>query len=227
MSASHPTFVAVLALHLFAASLGCGQSREAVAVPEHRKLVLDDAADDGYQHVEHSQLDARFEKRLLQIVGEYREQYPIVVHGLQWSPTMCLPPPLSLSEARSDAPHGDKLYYPYVKLAEPYSKGADRPQPVGQVIVKEAWFAEEVEENVSITTASAQRDGKTYVPGRPAGLFVMFKEDPASPGTDDGWVYGTVTPDHKRVTFAGRGTSCMDCHREAKPDRVFGVRKEP
>ena len=50
----------------------------------------------------------------------------------------------------------------------------------------------------------------------------MVKLDPATPGTDEGWVYGTVSPDGKAVGAAGRVASCMKCHAEAKSDRLFG-----
>ena len=46
--------------------------------------------------------------------------------------------------------------------------------------------------------------------------------DPKTPGTDDGWVYGTVSADGKTVTSAGRVDSCMRCH-ETRKDRVFGI----
>ena len=54
-------------------------------------------------------------------------------------------------------------------------------------------------------------------------LFIMFKLDPKTPQTDNGWVYGTVSADAKNVTSAGRVKSCMDCHTEAKHDRLFGL----
>lgn len=53
-------------------------------------------------------------------------------------------------------------------------------------------------------------------------LFIMAKLDPKTAGTDQGWVYGTVTPDGKTVTAAGRVESCMKCHQAARHDRLFG-----
>jgi hypothetical protein len=53
----------------------------------------------------------------------------------------------------------------------------------------------------------------------------MFKLEPGTPGTDAGWVYGTVTPDGKQVTSAGRVESCMGCHQDAPHDRLFGLAK--
>ena len=51
----------------------------------------------------------------------------------------------------------------------------------------------------------------------------MFKAPPRTIGTDNGWVYGTVTSDGKTVTSAGRVATCMNCHKEAKHDRLFGL----
>ena len=53
----------------------------------------------------------------------------------------------------------------------------------------------------------------------------MFREKKDTPGTDEGWVYGTVTADGKTVTSAGRVASCMKCHVQAKNDRLFGIYK--
>jgi hypothetical protein len=68
----------------------------------------------------------------------------------------------------------------------------------------------------------AAKDGRVYKAAKQADLFVMMKLAPATPDTDAGWVYGTVTPDGKTVTSAGRIASCMKCHAEAKHDRLFG-----
>ncbi len=69
------------------------------------------------------------------------------------------------------------------------------------------------------------KNGKVYKASKQADLFIMMKLDPKTPDTDDGWVYGTVTPDGKKVTSAGRVASCMKCHVDAKTDRLFGLAK--
>jgi hypothetical protein len=68
----------------------------------------------------------------------------------------------------------------------------------------------------------ALRDGKRWKPGEAKGLFVMFRLDPTTPGTDDGWVYGTVDP-KGAVTEVGRIASCLKCHVEATHGRLFGL----
>lgn len=123
---------------------------------------------------------------------------------------------------------------------------------VGQVIVKESWTPKEVEASNEkalegrvatiikpakkaageTDTGSrdamlpyARREGKLYHAAEKGALFIMLKLDPATPDTDSGWVYGTVTTDGKKVTSAGKVTSCMDCHRDAPHDRQFGLQR--
>jgi hypothetical protein len=69
----------------------------------------------------------------------------------------------------------------------------------------------------------ATRDGKQYYASKPDALFIMMKLDPATAGTDDGWVYATTSADGKTVTAAGKIESCMKCHVEAKNNRLFGL----
>jgi hypothetical protein len=89
------------------------------------------------------------------------------------------------------------------------------PVPVGQVLVKEAWVPEPMKDKGEAPKAKEK-----------AGLFIMFKLDPETPDTDEGWVYGTVTADGRTVTSAGRVGSCMGCHKKAPHDRLFGLPKE-
>jgi hypothetical protein len=75
-------------------------------------------------------------------------------------------------------------------------------------------------DNPSFKNPLAQKDGKTYRAARISGLFILAKLDPKTPGTDNGWVYGTVSAG--KVTSAGRVGYCMRCH-ESKPDRLYGL----
>ncbi len=68
----------------------------------------------------------------------------------------------------------------------------------------------------------AEKAGKWYKADRRGDLFIMMKLDPKTPETDEGWVYGTVTADGKKVTSSGRVASCMKCH-ETKSSRLFGL----
>jgi hypothetical protein len=161
-----------------------------------------------------------------------------------------LAPELRFSSGGDSASHGRKLYWLFVKE---WPEGDSyvlpgRPNPVGQAVVKEAWAAEEVKgddkppkplrrkaklrqgdkfvEEVALFLPDARKDGHRYRATRKTALFVMFKLDPETPDTDEGWVYGTVSADGKQVTSAGRVESCMRCHQKAPHDRLFGLPKE-
>lgn len=133
--------------------------------------------------------------------------------------------PLVLSDAAAETPHGMKIYQAWAKDAGAYFHAAHEEQPVGQVIVKESWTPKEVAE-VALDSRFAVSDGKYYTPDKPKELFIMFKDDPATPGTDEGWLYGIVSPDGKEVISPGHIKACADCHRQARHDRVFGKKPE-
>ena len=94
-------------------------------------------------------------------------------------------------------------------------------EPVGQVIVKESWKPVEVALADSNPGDALGSDGRAFRRGEKSDLFIMLKLDPATPNTDEGWVYGTVTPDAKTVGSSGRVARCMKCHVDAPRDRVF------
>lgn len=165
----------------------------------------------------------RFRPRLLEIAAEYRG-YRKMADDPQYAPEMCRAPvhDKPFASAAETGAHRQKLYFLWVKQPEDYYMvgkdftGADKtaPQPVGQILVKESFHA------------MAGPDGKPD-PGRKLGaksdLFVMFKLDPATQGTDQGWVYGTLTSDGKVVTAAGKLAPCMKCHTDGTQDRLFGM----
>lgn len=75
-----------------------------------------------------------------------------------------------------------------------------------------------------------EKDDEWYTLGERGPLFVMYRTEKNTPGTDNGWVYGTLTSDGKTVTSAGRVASCMGCHTEAPypkepagEGRLFGL----
>lgn len=185
---------------------------------------------------------AAFAPRVLAAVRDYAT-FRRVSDQPHWSPSLCSPPPRAgafVSASGDAATHGGKLYYLYARDDAAYcpppelETGADRapgpplvPAPIGQTLVKESWTAKlvdaPVEEIESLPSDHAARDGRVYARSEARELFVMLKLDPATPGTDAGWVYATVTPDRKTVTAAGRIASCMACHAGAGHDRQFGV----
>jgi hypothetical protein len=190
---------------------------------------------------EKSNADKPFDDRLLEIAKTYKD-YGRVDDEARWAPGLCrMPNPAvaRFSESTDDLTHGRKLYSLLAKNRNAYLTVArEKSSAVGQVIVKESWVPEEVTDLTAPRDTVVDRkdkvigdhflpyaakDGKTYRASKPAGLYIMYKLDPKTPDTDEGWVYGTVTPDGKKVTAAGTLESCMKCHQEAPYDRLFGL----
>lgn len=175
-------------------------------------------------------VDPRFAPRLLEIAGAYHG-YRLVNAAPHWVPEMCRadpPPQPLLSRAAPTQAHGGKLYLLYASDLPAYRRAAAKDaQPSGQVLVKQSWLPRKV--RASDATAGFPRvggqDGSVYIPGERGPLFIMFKTESGADGTDAGWVYGTVTPDGRTVTSAGRVASCMGCHRHGTHDRLFGTRE--
>lgn len=151
-----------------------------------------------------------------------------------WAPELCSAPPVPgplVSDSGDEGTHGRKLYYLYTRDVPAYLSAAQSDQPIGQAFVKESYGALAVSaSDAGFSKASYQgfaveREGQRWKLGPARDLFVMYKLDPSTPGTDQGWVYGTVSPE-LQVTSAGRVASCMECHVDAKHDRMFGAKAE-
>ena len=203
-------------------------------------------------------LEVRFEKRMLEIARTY-ESYdhdnvtmytPLPQGSFALTTPDAMFETLELSTSRDSSTHGKNLYLIFAKFPMPVVGQRKSPHrnPVGQAVVKEAWFPEEVKDTgellqpvsrqVKPTTRHdkvwhldaylpyARKGGHLYHAKAKAGLFIMVKLDPKTPGTDEGWVYGTVSPDGKKVLSAGKVKSCMGCHRQAPYDRLFGIAKK-
>ncbi|MCC6575195.1 MAG: cytochrome P460 family protein [Planctomycetes bacterium] len=177
-------------------------------------------------------IDARFEKQLLAVGAEYKDynKYTQIGSDPHWSHTMCRGPiiPPALSKSIDDPTHGRKLYYLWAKDSEAYYKVKEgKPivlQPVGQAIVKESYHPVEVTGTVGAHEETIKRDGKTWKMGEKYALFVMLKLDPSTEGTDDGWVYATLSADGTKVTSSGIIKSCAGCHQDCAADRMFGYK---
>jgi hypothetical protein len=134
--------------------------------------------------------------------------------------------------------HGQKLYSVFAKERAQYPAGSS----VGQVVVKESWTAEPVTDpNARYEPGAPGQPGNSgsdhfypyakkgdtiYRAAARAGLYIMFKLDPPTADTDEGWVYATIAPGGQ-VTGAGRMASCMSCHLSATHGRLFGVPLSP
>ncbi|MFV8755912.1 hypothetical protein ACNOYE_35625 [Nannocystaceae bacterium ST9] len=134
----------------------------------------------------------------------------------------------------------------YTSLGAP---GTDATIPIGFTVVKQSWVAEPSSPPAAnpapakpdagsvapvFDTSSdppapidwVEHEGQRLAAGEQAELFVMTKVGAADmPGTDAGWIYGTLSADGLSVTSAGRVQRCMDCHEAATHERLFGLQK--
>ncbi len=192
-----------------------------------------------------------FSGRLLEIAAEYK-QYERVDQTIRWSPARCRAPSpkpenlASISSSGLQTPHGKKLYYLYARKPYAYrgnvwglsTDSGEVRAPLGQVLVKEAWkpikseSTEDQDDDVQRNAKKNRKEervayaidgGVRYHAGAKKGLFIMFKTLETTPGTDRGWVYGTVSADGRRVTSVGLVKNCMQCHEEARFDRQIGL----
>lgn len=222
MNGSFTRIVLVLAVAYGFSSLGCDRSQSSAVAINRGSGTLGTEAE--LYSGDPTQIDPRFESRLREIATHHNLEFSLVIGGVRWAPELCLAPPMPTSAAAAGTPHGQKMYYLFVKDADAYAEAARQAQPVGQAIVKQSWIPEEVTDATQRTRAEVERGGKKYRAGRQADLFIMYKEEPDTEGTDQGWVYGTMTPDGQRVTSAGRVAACVECHKSAKPDHLFGAK---
>jgi hypothetical protein len=153
--------------------------------------------------------------------------------AMRWAPYDCLMPPPArprMSASADATTHGQKLYSVFAKMHEGY-RNPSITLAEGQIVVKESWTPERMTEppppmhDMKLYAENdhfypfVQKDGEWYRAARKAGLYVMMKKK-ASPDTDEGWVYGTITADGV-VTSAGRVESCATCHAKATHERLF------
>ncbi len=114
-------------------------------------------------------------------------------------------------------------------LAQREAELPELSQDWQQILVKEAFVPTLADENAErssrhdlVEFTPAARDGESWMPGDPAGLFLMLRTARATPGTDEGWVYATVRANGD-VSAYGQIPSCVACHRNAGPNRMFGL----
>jgi len=179
--------------------------------------------------------NARVEADIKNVAANYRS-WVRVSDGPQWAPERCAPPTVSkgprFSDSKDQDTHGRKLYDLFCNQHTFYygvRRTAPSPAatPIGFAIVKEAHQPHEVApaSAPSATPEIAIRDGKAFERGPMTSLFVMTKYAPDTPGTDQGWIYATLDATGKEVTSIGVIASCVECHREAKSDRLFGLKE--
>lgn len=163
--------------------------------------------------------------------------------GTWWTPLDCLAPTddtSRLSMAAEGAAHGRKVFTLQILDFTKYaSETGGRPEPPGfaragrrlvvpgveQALVKVSYEpTDDPKQARALGIAPAMHGGKQYYPGKQLDLFMMVRPSDKRIVTDAGWLYGTVSPDGKRVTSAGLVKSCVGCHQKAPFGRQFGVK---
>ena len=163
--------------------------------------------------------DERFHAQLLEIAGKYKA-FGSAYERPQLAAAACAAPSGNafgagaashneprFSNSKDAGTHGQKLYYLFASDRKSLFK-RDAGQPVGQILVKQSWSPKLVEatdeESPLSSGQTVKREGKEYQADEQLDLFIMAKLAVDTPGTDGGWIYGTVTPDGKTVTSAGK-----------------------
>lgn len=139
---------------------------------------------------------------------------------------------IRLGTADRSAAHADKVFLLYAYDVAGYRRavgavhedlGSHRSEPriasrsdVLQVVVKESFAAVP-----RVPGPGPESHEDAYSRGERTGLFVLAKLADAPPGTDEGWIYGTVSPSGD-VVDAGVIEPCVGCHRQ-QPERLFGL----
>jgi hypothetical protein len=222
-----------------------GRQREAFVAAELRRLgeqadrlfdkvvleaVLQQAEAKGFARRQPAAATASFEATIAAAARDYRS-FALVSGEMRLAPTDCRAPEPLVRRSAAEREHGQKLYQLYARFADGENYVVEGvAAAVGQTLVKEAWVCVDGPPRTA-TEATARYgrtprllvDGKVFHAGDAAGLFVMHKLAPDTPGTDQGWIYGTVDR-HGVVTAAGAVASCMRCHEGAAEDRRFGLR---
>lgn len=182
--------------------------------------------------------DSALRAKLLDVATNYK-QYEQADGRKRMAPVLCAAPlpPIAdrrLSRSEDEGTHGKKLYTLYAAKIDAITRTytgearfAGKQEPLtDQVIVKESWLAVPADKDDRPFDTVAAPDGKRYKAGARGPLFVMFQTDPKDPNSDEGWVYGTLTPDGKKITGIGRLENCMSCHQKAPHGRLFGLPKD-
>ncbi|MFO0834725.1 MAG: hypothetical protein U0638_07130 [Phycisphaerales bacterium] len=169
-----------------------------------------------------------------------------------WAPRLCrapFPTGTQFSRSTSSDTHGRKLYFLFAKLPDDYpgfgflpqpGSPDSRKQPLGQTLVKESFTPARStrDEALAAMTPQDHKESRELPPtftrtdsgdsvdywrtDQPAGLFIMFKVDPAESPATNGWVYATTDPAGK-LSAVGPIASCIECHRSAEHDGLFGL----
>ena len=247
MDRRYPALAAIVLLPLAACTRP--ENTHAVKEPETSSAAPSVSSAAGASTVpEKGEVDARFVPDLQKAFAEYKA-WGRVDDELRWAPFLCrMPMPgTARMSAADEGEHARKLYSLFARDRAAYvSMNGEAPGIAkgGQVVVKESYIPELVPdagpgEDPNVPLGGIIRnggdvdadhfkpyaradDGRIYRASKLAGLYVVLEKPKGTPGTDDGFVYGTLTPAGE-ITSAGKVASCMGRHVQAKHRRFFGT----
>ncbi len=172
------------------------------------------------------------DKTLLDIIAGY-DKLPLFNYTVKMAAVDTRPynpndpivyPPTTIFKSRStdSTTHGGKVFRLRIKDDSNYAY--DLSQPTGQTIVMATYDYTQSRITLGEGKSLKMNDSLHLVPGTPRNYYIMFKSNATDYKTDNGWVYGVVTPDGKKVLQKGLIASCMRCHSESKTDRTLGAK---
>ena len=172
------------------------------------------------------------DKTLLDIVAGY-DKLPLFNYTVKMAAVDTRPynpndpivyPPTTIFKSRStdSTTHGGKVFRLRIKDDSNYAY--DLAQPTGQTIVMATYDYTQSRTTLGEGKSLKMNDSLHLVPATPRNYYIMFKSNATDYKTDNGWVYGIVTPDGKKVLQKGLIASCMRCHSESKTDRTLGAK---
>ena len=133
-------------------------------------------------------------------------------------------PPTTLFKSRSGdtATHGGKIFRLRVKEDSNYAY--DLTQPKGQILQLASFYYEETHTSLGDGKSLRLSDSLYLNPTTRSNFYLMYKSNSKEYRTDNGWVYGMVSADGKRVIQKGLVASCMKCHDQSRTDRMLGAK---
>ena len=172
------------------------------------------------------------DKTLLDIVAGY-DKLPLFNYTVKMAAVDTRPynpndpivyPPTTIFKSRStdSTTHGGKVFRLRIKDDSNYAY--DLAQPTGQTIVMATYDYTQSRTTLGEGKSLKMNDSLHLVPATPRNYYIMFKSNATDYKTDNGWVYGVVAPDGKKVLQKGLIASCMRCHSESKTDRTLGAK---
>lgn len=172
------------------------------------------------------------DKTLLDIVAGY-DKLPLFNYTVKMAAVDTRPynpndpvvyPPTTIFKSRcmDSTAHGGKIFRLRVKDDSNYAY--DLTQPDGQTIVMATYNYTQSSKTLGDGKSLRLNDSTHLIPTTAGNFFVLYKSNAKAYKTDNGWMYGVVSGDGKRVISKGLLANCMGCHSQSKTDCMLGAK---